>query len=104
MQKGEKICQHIFVVSLQQIRLKTEKPVDCIVKYSYDLLCDYEVTTSHTFTIEPGSEDTRIVAEKGFNEYKIYSQTCCRCPLFCLAIFIDLISRTGFWMLFFSPL
>ena len=75
MQEGEKICQHIFVVSLQQIRLKTEKPVDCIVKYSYDLLCDYEVTTSPTFTIEPGSEDTRIVAEKGFNEYKISSQT-----------------------------
>ena len=75
MQEDEKICQHIFVVSLQQIRLKTEKPVDCIVKYSYNLFCDYEVTTSPTFTIEPGFEDTRIVAEKGFNEYKISSQT-----------------------------
>jgi hypothetical protein len=75
MQEDEKMCQHIFVVSLQQIRLKTEKPVDCIVKYSYNLFCDYEVTTSPTFTIEPGFEDTRIVAEKGFNEYKISSQT-----------------------------
>ena len=75
MQEVEKICRHIFVVSLHQIRIKTEKTIDCIVKYSYNLFCDYEVTTSPTFTIEPGFEDTRIVAEKRFNEYKISSQT-----------------------------
>ena len=75
MKEDEKICQHIFVVSLQQIRIETEKTVDCIVKYSYNLFCDYEVTTLPTFTVEPGFKDTRIVAEQGFNEYNISSQT-----------------------------
>ena len=41
----DSIVEHKFVVSLNEIKLDIDKPVECIIKYEYNLFCSYEVCT-----------------------------------------------------------
>ena len=41
----DSIVEHKFVVSLDEIKLDIYKPVECIIKYEYNLFCSYEICT-----------------------------------------------------------
>ena len=45
----ESLVEHKFVIILEHIKVKTEKPVDCILKYTYDLISMPEIATSPPF-------------------------------------------------------
>ena len=41
----DSIVEHKFVVSLDEIKMDIDQPVECIIKYEYNLFCSYEVRT-----------------------------------------------------------
>ena len=73
-QDEQKLYQHTFVVSLQQIVLKSDFLINCVVKYNYSLFCSSQVTTAPSFKVAPNSENTDIPPEKGFKEFKLSTE------------------------------
>ena len=43
-QMNEKLFQHTFVVSLEQIQLENDRPIHCTIKYSFSLFSDNDPT------------------------------------------------------------
>ena len=48
--------EHKFVVVLDKIKLIVEEPIECSIKYEYDLFCSYEVWTK-PFPVNEGHSD-----------------------------------------------
>ena len=71
----EKLVQHIFVVSLEQIKLNSNKSVEVVIRYNYSLFQENEVTTAPSIVIDPGSESIEIPPEQGFIKFKLKPTT-----------------------------
>ena len=71
----EKLVQHIFVVSLEQIKLNSNKSVEVVIRYNYSLFQENEVTTAPSLVIDPGSESLEIPPDQGFIKFKLKPTT-----------------------------
>ena len=68
------LFEHIFVVSLQKIKIDLDnKSTECRIKYKYSLLSNEEVSTS-VFVIDDNDE-FQDIPQSGFNEYILSSKT-----------------------------
>ena len=68
------LFEHIFVVSLQKIKIDLDnKSIQCRIKYKYSLLSNEEVSTS-VFVID-GNNESQDIPQSGFNEYILSSKT-----------------------------
>ena len=68
------LFEHIFVVSLQKIKIDLDnKSTECRIKYKYSLLSNEEVSTS-VFVID-GNNEFQDIPQSGFNEYILSSKT-----------------------------
>ena len=65
------LLQYTFVVSLEEIHLKTKKQISCIVNYQYNLFCATEVSTGPECIPYDGDQTYTIPAENGFNMFNI---------------------------------
>ena len=67
------LFEHIFVVSLQKIKIDLDnKSTECRIKYKYSLLSNEEVSTS-VFVID-GNNEFQDIPQSGFNEYILSSK------------------------------
>ena len=72
VQENETIVQFKFVVSLEQIRLKNDWPVECILKYQYSLFSPKEIDNGPAFTISSDNDENYIIPLlEGFNEFEL---------------------------------
>ena len=72
----ESLIEHIFAIDLAEIKLITDNPIDCTVKYSYKL---FHHQLNPEFTTEPlivtGDKKWQEVSECGFEQYKLSART-----------------------------
>ena len=62
------LFEHIFVVSLQKIKIDLDnKSTECRIKYKYSLLSNEEVSTA-AFIID-GNNEPQDIPQSGFHEY-----------------------------------
>ena len=74
MNLDDTFFEHLFVVSLQKIKMDLDnKPIECRIKYKYSLFSNEEVSTA-AFIIDGNNEPQEIPPQSGFNEYILSSK------------------------------